>query len=395
MSRDQPSKSDPWGLRRSPRIQMLQLNTQKRGVNVGGNAVKCPVEDTKNDGRKQDSDSFVSFGVGTQEAMDAMDLDDSLFQKVSVSQLRMEELGNQRKTNHEDAAIRQTNCQMPRRLQCQKSRNSKDECAKESLCLVRRKEDISRYSSRNGNASKQDNCLCENKRSSDKEERNAERRSKRLKDHLICCLESSVNPTYKQHQETCSNKNNFIETNVLKQCPKGLGKNNKENILDFDDSHEGAIDPAGGTEKAEPLLKQQQKCQSPSSSHKQPKTDLHATPKEHIILPILKSSALCAQSNSLPSNSKACQSLAMEQKLQKETNNAILVDEVLNEKRDGVNGNSSIPDNGTKTNFSLNNMENTVLKSPLNSDDSRSFLSTQEKMELSAWGLPETVLKVL
>ncbi|MPC61301.1 DNA polymerase theta [Portunus trituberculatus] len=41
----------------------------------------------------------------------------------------------------------------------------------------------------------------------------------------------------------------------------------------------------------------------------------------------------------------------------------------------------------------MNKIDITVLKSPLNSDDSRSFLSTQEKMELSAWGLPESVLK--
>lgn len=39
--------------------------------------------------------------------------------------------------------------------------------------------------------------------------------------------------------------------------------------------------------------------------------------------------------------------------------------------------------------------ENIVIKSPLNSTDSQNILSTQEKMELSSWGLPDAVLKVI
>ncbi|XP_045135227.1 DNA polymerase theta-like [Portunus trituberculatus] len=407
MSRDQSSKADPWGLRRSPRIRMLQLNTQKHDANVGGNTARGPVEDTRNDRRQRNSDLLESFGTSTQEAMDAMDLDDSIFHKVSVSQLRTEELGNQRKPKHDDASSQQTNCQIPHRLQCQKSRNSKDECAKESLCLVRSREDIMTYSSGNGNTPEQDNGLCENKRALVKEERKTECSMKMLKDDLIHSMESPVSASHKHHKETCTKKNNFKETNIQnKQCLQGLGKPhttsrkyNKENIHDFDSNHKRIIH-SRGTEKDQPLLKRLQENQSPSSSHNQPKpTKHHASPKRcsmENILPILKSSAFYSQSHSLTNNSEACKNIVKEQELQKEPDNAVSVKEILHEKQDCVRDHSTSPDDCKKTvasHDSMNKIDITVLKSPLNSDDSRSFLSTQEKMELSAWGLPESVLK--
>ena len=431
VSRDQSPIPNPSGPRRSPRIRLLQQNKQKCDVGLKGDTGRGSMIDIVDNGREQNNDFLTSMGNDTLEAIDAMDLDDSMFEKVSVSQLRMEELGNHRKTKH-NAASHQPSFQILRRSQRHKSMNSKVECTNESTNSTRITKGTATHTSGitpvclTWREPAQDNDFCENIRLSAQEEREIKCSSKILKNLTTHCMESPINQNQKQQEETCSEKKKEKTKNHKDHSLKGVAKttwisnkNNKENIKNLNDSHEKSIaksrksscDIARGGESSEASVESVDNSSPPSSPLKQPNplnermhqnASLGNCSKKHIISAV-KSSALSVESHSLHNNNEHCENVTTndqqcisKQNSQKKLDYKVLVDEEMQEKQDDKSDHLYSPDIDRQADVpkdSRSRVEN-IVKSPL-SHDTQSILSTQEKMELSAWGLPEAVLKVL
>lgn len=367
VSRDQLTKSNPSGLRRSPRIRLQQLNRQKNVL--VGEIVEGPYhEDIEN--KKGPKNPLLTLGDETMGTVGTRELHENI-QEFQLPEPKMGDSMRQLQTELPNAIFYQESPQNLYRSDFLKPSDNENQCAKDFIYSSSTKKGVTRNSSLNTHVSaakwetEQGSNVCEKKASSDRKEicKEVGCGSRILKDRREQHVESQGNVNHSNEgsrtQEAKVLTNNSLKHLSNSTCNK---RQNKENVQSFKDS-------IGKKKIASKMF--DNKLEDGESFSSLPETGL----KYNEIIPNAGVSG--QQCNTKIDSSKKLGS-----------NFSTSVNEV-EKNEDDILGNFYRRENTTEKTGSI------VLKSPINCRDSQSFLSSQEKMELTAWGLPDAVLKVM
>lgn len=393
ISKDQPSKCNPSGLRRSPRIRQQELKGWK-DVPMGKCENETAHDNTRNKNELKD-DSFTSKGNEATEALDTMELNESIFQQLQLSEPKVES-----SASHLKLGLQNPSSDIKSFQSVHKSEHlSEDKYVKDSIfsSIIRR--NVTKNSSVNSFPAHAPECeadsggnVCEKKESSDKRQivKEKECGGRILRSAKMRCTEPSQhNNEERDPQETKVSTGKHLK--YLNRDTSNRSQN-KENIENIKGSIEINVSPpkisANNVKSYSTLLESRQKVLSLTSASS---TNCPKIPT---------SLGLPTHSSAMESSKKMCDvpdvgvsgqrgNTETDTEGKSSLNFRILVNEEVAKKQDDIPANFHSPQNIRE------NTGNIVVKSPLNSTDSQNILSTQEKMELSAWGLPDAVLKVM
>lgn len=395
LSSKQLYKSTPSGLRRSPRLRLQQLNREKNAL-IGETSEKSSHELIHNKNGLQD-DLFTSSGNETVETNDTMELNQSIFQELQFSEPKMEGFKNQLQAQLQNAVSNQDNPQNLRRSgRLKPVSNENVECAIDSIQSSRIRKNAARNSSVNTLVSA---TKCEAEAGSNVcEEEASFGKRKNIKEvecggRILKELRRYTEPTVNLDH---GNEKNTHETEVPTNkylskatCNKRQDKENKQNINNCIEKN------ITSPEVSDSNLEHVEHCRAATETRQRGVSPVSASPNIFPKIPtsmFLPSHPMALGSNSkitpeVGSTSEQC-NIKTNSKTELCINSKISLNEVQN-KQDDIPSNINSPENIKEKS------ENIVLKSPLTCQDSQSFLSTQEKMDLSAWGLPDAILKVM
>lgn len=349
------------------------------------------------DAKKGPKDDFLPYKNETVDLDDMMDLNESVFWQAS--QLDMENSVNQLQAELENATCNKESSKDMHLSERLEHKSEKNSCVNDSISSGI-KNSAARNSTLNtiANVSK---CktesgfsVCERKVSHDGTENSKAVASggRTPKNVRLRDSDSSVNVDHSndrssiQEVKTPTNKH-------LKHLNKATcnGRQNKENIQNFREGSQKTISTSEVPDnnlsnenlRAPHQARQNGHSSMSASHHNYPKTPL-AMPSPSSALEIKSKINEAQQSIGIVGEQS---NMKTDNKAKSHLNFRLTVNEEVQKQQGYIMPGS--PQNTEEE------TENIVLKSPFSCKDSQGFISTQEKMELSAWGLPETVLKVM
>lgn len=350
-------------------------------------------------------DLLTSVANRSVEAVETMELNEYVCQQFHVSEPKMAGFRNQLKGELQNGPCDQKGPQKLHRSKHLKPKNIKDEYVKDSIYSsnirrdATRKKSIHTYVYASECVTESNTNVCDKKISSDKRgntkeeecggralkearkrnnelvsvnvlDRNEKNTARETKNPTVKHLEHHSKDTHnrRQNKENIKNIKSSMNNNI---SVSKTSSNNPENVKNFRASPEN-----------------RQKGHSPTSV-------ILGNSPNIITSPAQPAQSLALESNKIHEIISNVDVRSRPWKTETDCGTKSSLNFKISVNEEGHNMHNDIPGNFYSPGNITEKKEIVVLKSPLNSKDSQSLLSTQEKMELSAWGLPDEVLKVM